>query len=75
MSQALISRNDELRRLRNEGYEIRIQDGLLLVAHVPYVNAQRSSPVRDPCSAVESGRQYDDPLQGPHCSFHRRSPV
>jgi molybdopterin/thiamine biosynthesis adenylyltransferase len=42
MSQALTSRNDDLRRLRNEGYEIRIQDGLLLVAHVPYVNAQRS---------------------------------
>lgn len=42
MSQALISRNDDLRRLRNEGYEIRIQDGLLLVAHVPYVNAQRT---------------------------------
>lgn len=42
MSQALISRNDDLRRLRNEGYEIRIQDGLLLVAHVPYVIAQRS---------------------------------
>jgi ThiF family len=42
MSQALISRNDDLRRLRNEGYEIRILDGLLLVAHVPYVNARPS---------------------------------
>jgi hypothetical protein len=42
MSQALISRNGDLRRLRNEGYEIRIQDSLLLLAHVPYVSERCS---------------------------------
>ena len=41
MSLALISRNDDLRSLRDEGYEIDISNGYLMIGHVPYVNAQR----------------------------------
>ena len=39
MSCALISRNDDLRRLRDEGYEVAVVDNRLVVEHVPYVNA------------------------------------
>lgn len=41
MSLELTSRNDDLRRLRDEGYEVDISNGYLLIGHVPYVNAQR----------------------------------
>lgn len=40
MSQQLISRSDDLRRLRDDGYEIEVRDGFLLIGHVPYVNAE-----------------------------------
>jgi len=39
MSRALISRSDDLRRLRDEGYEVAIVDNRLVLEHVPYVNA------------------------------------
>lgn len=38
MSQRQISRSPDLRRLRDEGYEVAIQANHLLVGHVPYVN-------------------------------------
>jgi hypothetical protein len=41
MSQQLISRSADLKRLRDEGYDIEIRSSYLLVKHVPYVNAQR----------------------------------
>lgn len=41
MSRRLISRSADLQRLRDDGYEISIKAGHLLVAHVPYVNGQR----------------------------------
>lgn len=41
MSSALISRSPDLARLRNEGYEVSVHQGHLVVANVPYVNAQR----------------------------------
>lgn len=41
MSQRLISHSPDLKRLREEGYFIEIQGGLLLLREVPYVNAQR----------------------------------
>jgi hypothetical protein len=41
MSQRLISRNDDLRRLRNEGYNVQIVSTYLVVRDVPYVNARR----------------------------------
>ena len=40
MSHALISRNPDLLRLQNEGYEIEVRSGHLLVHSVPYVNAK-----------------------------------
>ena len=40
MSRALISRNPDLRRLQNEGYEVEVRSGYLLVHSVPYVNAK-----------------------------------
>ena len=38
MSQQLISRSPDLKRLRDEGYEIQLLDNHLLVHSVPYVN-------------------------------------
>jgi hypothetical protein len=39
MSQQLISRSDDLRRLRDEGYEVSIRGGYLLIGHVPFRDA------------------------------------
>ncbi len=41
MSRQLINRSPDLKRLRDEGYELEIRSGHLLVHHVPYVNARR----------------------------------
>lgn len=41
MSQQLISRSADLTRLRDEGYDIEIRSGYLLVKDVPYVNANK----------------------------------
>lgn len=41
MSRLLISRNPELQRLIDEGYEIEIRAGYLLVHSVPYVNSKK----------------------------------
>lgn len=41
MSRALISHSADLRRLRDEGYSVQIQHGLLIVRDVPYVDADR----------------------------------
>lgn len=40
MSQQPINRSPDLRRLRDEGYDIEIRSGYLLVRAVPYVNAK-----------------------------------
>lgn len=42
MPQQLISRSADLKRLRDEGYELEILDNRLLVRHVPYVTAERA---------------------------------
>lgn len=39
MSQKLISRSPDLKRLRDEGYDLEIRSGYLLVKDVPYVNS------------------------------------
>lgn len=39
MSQRLISRSADLQRLQNEGYEVSIQGGKLLIGHVPFRNS------------------------------------
>lgn len=41
MSQALIAHSSDLLRLRNEGYDIDVVEGYLLVRNVPYVNSAR----------------------------------
>lgn len=41
MSQRLISRDPALKRLRDEGYDISIIGGYLVVRHVPYATARR----------------------------------
>lgn len=40
MSQQLISRSPDLKRLRDEGYDIAVVSGHLLVRDIPYVNAK-----------------------------------
>jgi hypothetical protein len=41
MSQELINRNPDLKRLRDEGYEVEVRATYLLVHSIPYVNARR----------------------------------
>jgi hypothetical protein len=41
MSQKLINHSPDLKKLRDEGYEIEIQNGFLLVHHIPYVTSRR----------------------------------
>jgi hypothetical protein len=40
MSRQLIDRNPDLKRLRDEGYEVEIRAGHLILKSVPYVNAR-----------------------------------
>lgn len=41
MSRQLISRSPDLQKLQNEGYDIEVRGGHLLIKQVPYVNSQR----------------------------------
>lgn len=41
MSAGLISRNADLKRLRDDGFEVEVSNGYLLVGHVPYVTNGR----------------------------------
>jgi len=41
MSEKLIDRSPDLKRLRDEGYEIEVRHGFLIVHSVPYVNGQK----------------------------------
>jgi hypothetical protein len=41
MSRELLNRSADLKRLRDEGYFVRIQGGFLVMREVPYVTAQR----------------------------------
>jgi hypothetical protein len=41
MSHRLINHSSDLQHLRDEGYFVQIQGGLLLLREIPYVNAQR----------------------------------
>ena len=41
MSQQLINHSRDLKRLRDEGYEIEVRGGYLLIHHVPFVNQNR----------------------------------
>ncbi|MBL7894532.1 MAG: ThiF family adenylyltransferase [Bacteroidia bacterium] len=41
MSHQLISHSPDLKRLRDEGYEIEVKGGYLIANHIPYVNSSR----------------------------------
>jgi hypothetical protein len=41
MSQQLIVRSPDLKRLQDEGYEIEVKGGYLIAHHIPYVNGNR----------------------------------
>ena len=41
MSQQLINRSGDLKRLRDEGYDVEIRANHLLVKNIPYVNSRR----------------------------------
>ncbi len=41
MSEKLIGRSPDLKRLRDEGYEIEVRNGFLVAHSVPYVNAEK----------------------------------
>lgn len=41
MLQQQINRSPDLKRLRDEGYEIEVKGGYLIVHHIPYVNGNR----------------------------------
>ena len=41
MSQQLINRSPDLQRMRDEGYDIEVRSGYLLVKNVPYVNSNK----------------------------------
>jgi hypothetical protein len=41
MQQQQINRSPDLKRLRDEGYEVEIKGGQLIVHHIPYVNSNR----------------------------------
>lgn len=45
MSHQLINRNSDLKQLRDEGYNIRVNNGYLVVADIPYVSSDRSVKV------------------------------
>jgi Domain of unknown function (DUF6791)/ThiF family len=40
MSQRLISRSPDLQQLQDEGYEVDVRNGHLLIGHVPFLNAE-----------------------------------
>ena len=41
MSRQLINRSKDLKRLQDEGFEIQVRDGYLIVHSIPYVNSSR----------------------------------
>jgi hypothetical protein len=41
MSQQLINRSPDLKRLRDEGYDIEVRSNHLLIKRVPYVNSKK----------------------------------
>lgn len=41
MSQQLINHSPDLKRLRDEGYEIQVKGGYLIIHHIPYLNSRK----------------------------------
>jgi hypothetical protein len=53
MSNKLVNRNPDLKRLRDEGYEIEVRGGHLIVHHIPYVNSNREVKIGTLISTLE----------------------
>src|SRR4051794_15110043 len=53
MSKQLISRNADLKRLRDEGFDVSIRDDLLVIANVPYVDSARTVRLANLVSGLE----------------------
>ena len=54
MSRLLISRNTDLKALQDDGYEVAVQAGHLVMRHVPYVNDRREPKYGTLISVLES---------------------
>lgn len=63
MSQQLISRNDDLRRLRDDGYNVDVVDGFLVLRDIPYVTP--SAEVRRDGTLVSKLELSGDETQSP----------
>lgn len=53
MSNKLVNRNPDLKRLRDEGFEIEVRGGHLIAHHVPYVNSSREIKIGRLISTLE----------------------
>lgn len=53
MSNKLVNRNPDLKRLRDEGYEIEVRGGHLIAHHIPYVNSNREIKIGKLISTLE----------------------
>lgn len=53
MSNKLVNRNPDLKRLRDEGYEIEVRGGHLIAHHIPYVNSTREVKIGKLISTLE----------------------
>lgn len=64
MSQQLINHNPDLKRLRDEGFSVRIVSGHLVLEHIPYVNSNRQVALGMLVSTLQlSGDKTDKPTQ------------
>ena len=45
MLQELVNRSEDLRKLQNEGYELEVIGGYLVVHHIPYVTNVNGKPI------------------------------
>ncbi len=61
MSQRLISRDPALKRLRDEGYDVAIVGGYLVVGHVPYVTPRRAVAYGTLACAISIATDVDAP--------------
>ena len=64
MSQQLINHNPDLKRLRDEGFSVRIISGHLVLEHIPYVNSSRQVALGTLVSTLQlSGDRTNKPTQ------------
>lgn len=74
MSSAPFARSDDLRRLRDEGYDVELIDAHLLVKQVPYVDASRQVKLGTLVSPVTFGGEQTAPNPDHKCWFIGNAP-